>query len=91
MHKTADAADAFRHERHLVVVEHGLGELLDAPVAEEAAVITTHDLLAFYKQAEIRRLFERRIERTDAQDRRFLFVFFGLAQRRLYLGHARAA
>jgi hypothetical protein len=63
--EAADAADALGDERHLVVGELGVAELLDPAVVEEAPVVEAHHLLAVGEDLQENRLLEHREERAD--------------------------
>ena len=65
----ADAADALGHHRDVVVGEHRLGELLDAAVHHEAAILAAAHHLALDVEPEMGRLVERRVERPEGHDR----------------------
>ena len=65
VHAAADAADALRHHRDVVVGEDRLGELLDAAMHHEPAVLAAAHHLAFDVEPEMRRLVQRGMERPE--------------------------
>ena len=65
VHAAADAADALGHHRDVVVGEDGLGELLDAAMHHEPAILAAAHHLAFDVEPEMRRLVERGMERPE--------------------------
>ena len=68
MHAAADAADALGHHRDVVVGEDGLGELLDAAMHHEAAILAAAHHLALDVEAEMRGLVERGMEGAERND-----------------------
>ena len=73
----ADAADAVGEERHGVIVQARLGDLLHAAVHVEQTVVGVDDRLALDEQAEVARLVGGNVQRAHGDERRLLALGIG--------------
>ena len=64
----ADAADAVGEERHGVIVQARLGDLLHAAVHVEQTVVGVHDRLALNEQAEVAGLVGGNVQRAHGDE-----------------------
>src|SRR5208282_4476950 len=65
MHTAANATDTLGHHCDIVVSEHGFGQLLDAAMHHEPAILTTPHHLPFDIEPEMGRLIKRWMEWAD--------------------------
>ena len=73
----ADAADAVGEERHGVIVQARLGDLLHAAVHVEQTVVGVDDRLALNEQAEVAGLVGGNVQRAHGDKRRLLALGIG--------------
>ena len=73
----ADAADTVGEERHGVIVQARLGDLLHAAVHVEQTVVGVDDRLALDEQAEVARLVGGNVQRAHGDERGLLALGIG--------------
>ena len=73
----ADAADTVGEERHGVIVQARLGDLLHAAVHVEQTVVGVDDRLALNEQAEVAGLVGGNVQRAHGNERRLLALGIG--------------
>ena len=77
MGAAADAADAVGEERHGVIVQARLGDLLHTAVHVEQTVVSVHDRLALDEQAEVAGLVGGDVQRSHGDERGLLALGVG--------------
>ena len=68
VHAAADAADSLGEHGYFVVGQDGVGQLLDAAVDHESAVLAAADDFAFDVEPEMRRFVQGRVKGAEGND-----------------------